>query len=314
MQNNSLISPNAAVNSSHDTSYIFDVDHRNFMESVIEASQSQPILVDFWAPWCQPCKQFTPVLEKTVTEAKGAVKLAKLDVEANKSLASQLAQLGLPLQSIPLVVAFWQGRVHNLLQGAHPQSAVRAFIDTLLKETGVSLPTEALLNDADRALKEANPAEALSLYAQILETDANNPSAWAGVIRGMIALNDLEGAQEASQQVPPDIENDAAITQARSSLALYQESQEAAVQLDTLQQEAEKDPSNPEVAIKLAIARNGAGEHEAAAQLLLAIITQHPDEHGQAAKAELLRFFEAWGLTDPLTIKMRRQLSSLLFS
>lgn len=296
------------------TSPIIDADQTTFMADVVEASQQTPILVDFWAPWCGPCKQLTPVLEKVIRAAAGRVRLVKVDVEANKSLAAQLAQMGLPLQSIPLVVAFWKGQVLDLFQGVQSEGEIRRFVEALLKTTGGTMPSADLLAEARKALAENLPAEAVELYAQLLDVEPENPEAWGGLLRSLLALDEIEGAEEASGQVPAKLDTHPEITGARAALALKKEGAKAASELDTLRQQAEADPSNFDIALKLAAAMNASGQRAEAADLLLGIIRKDRDWNEGAAKAELLRFFEAWGHTDPVTLSARRKLSSLLFS
>lgn len=296
------------------SSVISDTDQKRFMADVIEASNTVPILVDFWAPWCGPCKQFTPVLEKVVQAAQGRVRLVKLDIEANQSLAAQLTQMGLPLQSIPLVVAFWKGQVLDAVQGVQTESAVRRFIETVLKESGGAMPATEMLSAGKKALAEGLLAEAAGLFGAVLESEAENPDAWAGLIRALIALGETEAAEDASSQIPPKLDAHPEITGARSALALHKEGAQAAAQLDTLRQKAETAPDDFTIRTELAAALNAAGHRAEAAEALLSIIRTDRTWNEGAARTELLRFFEAWGHTDPDTLAARRKLSALLFS
>lgn len=304
---------------------ILDVTQHNFMQEVVEASTKQPVLVDFWATWCGPCKQLTPVLEDVTRRARGRLKLAKVDIDANPALITQLAQLGLPLQSVPLVVAFWKGQILDLFQGTKPQSFVQKFVETLLKQAGQAMPAAELLALASQALKDDQAEEAIELYAQILGAEPENPAGWAGLVRSMIALEDYENAEETVSQIPPGIIQHADITGAITALALAKEGQKAAAELDQLREAAAQSPHDTALKIRLATALNGAGQREEAAGILLDLIRaqrlsgqenaqERPDTDHDTAKATLLRFFEGWGMTDPVTLKMRRALSAILFS
>lgn len=293
---------------------VVDADQQSFMSEVLDASRDRPVLVDFWAPWCGPCKQLTPILERVVVAAGGRVKLVKVDIEANPALAAQLGQVGLPIQSIPLVAAFYKGQILDIFQGAQPESEVKRFIEGLLKATGGAMPSADILAAASAALQGGEAEQAAGLFASLLEIEPENPEGWGGMIRALIALDDVEGAEEALSQLPVKLADHPAISGARAALALHTEGRAAAAALDGLRTQVEAAPDDHALRFQLAGALNGAGYRADAADQLLHIIKADLSWNEGAARAELLRFFEAWGNSDPATLPARRKLSAILFS
>lgn len=293
---------------------IVDGDQKTFMQDVIEASRTMPVLVDFWATWCGPCKTLTPALERVTHAAGGRVKLVKIDIDKNKSLVAQLSQLGLPLQSVPTVAAFWQGQIADIFQGALPESEIKRFVEALLKLSGGSMPAADLLADSRAALEAGEADAAADGFSALLSQDPENPDAWGGLIRALMALGDEQQAEDALAQVPAKIANHAEIAGARSALALAKEGREASGQLSAYTSRLEADPNDHEARYELATALNATGQRAEAADALLEIFRRDRTWRDDAARQQLLKFFEAWGFADPASVAARRKLSALLFS
>ena len=293
---------------------IVDGDQKSFMKDVIESSRSIPVLVDFWATWCGPCKQLTPTLEKVVRAAAGRLKLVKIDIDQNRALVQQLAQLGLPMQSVPTVAAFWQGQIADIFQGALPESEVKRFVENLLKNAGGSMPAADLLAEAKAALENGDAQQAGELFSSLLQEEPENGDAWGGLIRSLMALGQEEQADEALSQVPEKLVDHAEISGARSALMLAREGREAQAKLDTFQSRLAADPADHQARYDLATALNAMNEREQAAEALLEIIRRNRAWNEEAARLQLLKFFESWGFDDPATTAARRRLSAVLFS
>jgi len=309
-----IIGQSPSASGSAAANMIVDGDQKTFMKEVIESSRTVPVLVDFWATWCGPCKQLTPTLEKMVRAAGGRVKLVKIDIDQNRALVQQLAQLGLPMQSVPTVAAFWQGQIADLFQGALPESEVKRFVEALLKMAGGSMPAADLLAEAKAALEQGDAEQAAATFSEILQEEPENGDAWGGLIRALMAMGREEDAVHALSEVPEKLADHAEIAGARSALALAEEGRKAQSELATYQARLAADPGDHQARYDLATALNAMGEREKAAEALLEIIRRDRNWNEGAARLQLLKFFEAWGSDDPATAAARRRLSAVLFS
>ncbi len=314
VQDQGGIAPSAGASAGADADIIVDGDQRTFMADVIEDSRRVPVLVDFWATWCGPCKTLTPALEKVTRAAGGRIKLVKIDVDANRALVGQLSQLGLPLQSVPTVAAFWQGQILDMFQGAQSESEIKRFVESLLKAAGGAMPSADLLAEARLALDEGQVEEAAALFSALLEQEPESPEGWGGLIRALLALGDEDGAKSALEQVPAKIAGHAEITGAGSALALAEEGRRVADGLDGIRARLAADADDHAARYELATGLNGLGQRAEAADALLEILRRDRSWNEGAARLQLIRFFEAWGFEEPATLIARRKMSALLFS
>lgn len=292
---------------------VMDGDQRNFMKDVVEASREVPVLVDFWATWCGPCKTLTPTLEKVVRAAGGRVRLVKIDIDKNRQLVQQLTQMGLPLQSVPTVAAFWQGQIADLFQGALPEGELKKFIENLLKMAGGQMPSAELLAEAKQLLEAGDAAAALEIYAALAQQEPENAEALAGLARCLIALEEEEQARDMLDGLDEKLKAHPEISAVRAQIELAVAGRAAQSQLGAFEQRLAANPDDHEARIELAIALNSMEKRTEAADALLEAIKRDREWNDKAAQKQLLKFFEAWGLTDPVTLKARRGLSALLF-
>lgn len=293
---------------------ITDGNQATFMEDVIDASREVPVMVDFWATWCGPCKTLTPALERVVTAAGGRLRLVKIDVDANRALVAQLTQLGLPMQSIPTVAAFWQGQIADIFQGALPESEIKRFAENLLKLAGGAMPAAEMAAEARRLLDEGQAEEAAGVFSAVLETEPENPEGWGGLARALLALGRDDEALAALDQVPVKIAGHAEIAGARAAVTLAAEGRQATAGLSALRARLDADPADHPARYELATALNAAGAREEAADALLEILRRERDWNEGAARLQLIKLFEAWGFDDPVALKARRRMSALLFA
>jgi len=294
---------------------IKDISETEFMAEVVEGSMETPVIVDFWATWCGPCKTLTPTLEGAVRDAKGAVKLAKIDVDQNQGLVQALAQQGLPIQSIPTVVAFYQGRPVDLFQGAVAGSEVKAFIEKLVKMSGgdASGGLDEALDAADEMMEQGAATDAAQIYAAVLGEDAQNVRAYAGMVQAHIAMDELEQAEAILNGAPAEISTAAELEAVHAQLELAKQAADAGP-LGELQAAVEADPNNHQARFDLAQAMYAAGDGEGAVDHLLEIFRRDREWNDGAAKAQLFTIFEALKPNDPVALNGRRKLSSMIFA
>ncbi|MSO68585.1 MAG: thioredoxin [Pseudolabrys sp.] len=288
-------------------SVVKDTTTQGFVKDVIEESKHQPVLVDFWAPWCGPCKQLTPILEKAVRAAKGKVKLVKMNIDADPAIPGQMG-----IQSIPAVIAFANGQPVDGFMGALPESQVVAFLERLTKGKAGG-EEENLHKAADAALAAGQAAEAADIYAKILAKDSGDIPALAGLARCYVATGNIEQAKKTLALVPEAKKNDTAVTAARAALDLAEQAK-AVGPIDELQQKVAANPLDHQARFDLAIALSAAGKRVEAADHLLSIVKRDRKWNEDGARKQLVQFFEAWGPTDEATVDGRKRLSSILFS
>jgi len=280
---------------------------QNFVKDVIEESRRQPVLVDFWAPWCGPCKQLTPVLEKAVRGAKGKAKLVKMNIDEHPAIPGQMG-----IQSIPAVIAFVNGQPVDGFLGALPEGQVTAFLERLVKDR-VGGEEKDLLKDADAALAEGDTAGAADLYAKILAQDAGNVHALAGLARCYVATGAIEQAKQTLALVPEAKRNEAPVAAARAAIELAEQATSLGP-ITELEQKLAADPLDHQARFDLALALNAKGRRGEVLEHLLEIVRRDRKWNDDGARKQLVQLFEAWGPTDEATLEGRRRLSSILFA
>jgi putative thioredoxin len=291
---------------------IKDATEASFMADVIEASQQGPVIVDFWAPWCGPCKTLGPQLEAAVIAAKGKVRMVKIDTEAEPRLAAALVQQGLPLQSIPTVVAFHEGRPVDMFQGAVPQSEIKAFVDRAAALAGDDGLTEAI-EAAETMLEEGAAVDAAQTFAAVLGEEPENAAAYGGLVRAHLAMDELDHAEGLLSAVPDAIGTAAEIDAARAQLELARQAADAGPLAD-LADAVEADPANLQARFDYALALHAGGQIEDAVDQLLDLFRRDREWNDGAAKAQLFTVFDALKPDDPIVLKGRRKLSSMIFA
>lgn len=286
---------------------IFEVTTETFMADVLEASREQPVLVDFWAPWCGPCKQLTPIIEAAVKAAGGTVKLAKMNIDDHPEIAGQMG-----IQSIPAVVAFKDGQPVDGFMGAQQESQVKAFIEKLGGPPPVN-EADAYLEQAAELLAANDFAQAAQLFGAVMQMEPDNVKAIAGLAQCYLGANEPDRAKQALELVPEEKRGDEAYAAAKTALDLAEQAA-ALGDLAELHDRIAKDPLDHQARFDLALGLNGKGDKEGAVDQLIEIVRRDREWNEDGARKQLLQFFEAWGFKDPASNYGRRKLSAVLFA
>jgi putative thioredoxin len=288
-----------------------DGSEASFMADVVEASQTTPIIVDFWAPWCGPCKTLGPMLETAVTAAKGAVRMVKINVDEAQAIAGQLQ-----IQSLPTVYAFYKGQPVDGFQGAQPASEIAAFIDRVIKASGGEAPGDSLneaVEAADQMLAEGAAVDAAETFAAILGEEPAHPGAYGGLVRAHIAMGDLDQAEAILNGAPVEISTLPALEAAHAQLQLARQAENAGP-VDDLRAAVEADPDNHQARFDLAQALHASGDAAGAVDTLLDLFKRDREWNDGAAKTQLFTVFDALKPDDPIVLNGRRRLSSMIFA
>jgi putative thioredoxin len=283
---------------------------QTFVKDVIEESKRQPVLIDFWAPWCGPCRQLTPIIEKAVRAAKGKVKLVKMNIDEHPAIPGQMG-----IQSIPAVIAFVNGQPADGFMGAVPESQVTAFINKLTAGMpGAGEPNIAeILQEAEAVLAEGDPTTAASIYAEVLAADATNIAALAGLAKCYMTTGAIEQAKQTLAMVPESKRGDAAVKAVQVAIDLAEQARTLGP-VNELEQKVAANPLDHQARFDLATALNAGGKRSEAIHQLLEIVKRDRKWNEDGARKQLVQFFEAWGPTDEATVDGRKRLSTILFS
>lgn len=281
---------------------------RDFMKDVMDASMNALVLVDFWAEWCGPCKQLTPIIEKVVRSYKGAVKLVKMNIDTYPEVAGQLQ-----VRSIPAVFAFSGGQPVDAFMGAVPESQIKAFVDKNLGPVGPGAEIEALLTEAEAAVVANDPSKAAQFFGAVLQAEPENIAAIAGLAGVMVTAGEIEEAGRLLDGAPAAGAKDPRFAAVRARIALAEQTAKLGDAV-ALEARLASDPADHKARFDLALIFAAKGEHQAAVDSLIEIIRRDRAWEDDGARKQLLTFFEAWGPKDPMTLYGRRRLSSVLFS
>jgi putative thioredoxin len=284
-----------------------DTTTQAFVKDVLEESRRQPVLVDFWAPWCGPCKQLTPVLEKAVRSGKGKVKLVKMNIDEHPSIPGQMG-----IQSIPAVIAFVNGQPADGFLGALPEGQVTAFLERVTKQE-IGGEEKELLKAADAALVAGDPAGAAELYSEILAVEPDNVHALAGLARSYVETGHIDRAKQTLAKVPEGKRNEAPVAAARAALEVAEQAANLGP-VGELEKRVAENPLDHQARFDLAVALNANNRRQEALDHLIEIVRRDRKWNDDGARKQLVQFFEAWGPTDEHTVAGRRRLSSILFA